>query len=218
MNILIADDEVKMVNILSSYFDREGFNVFRASNGEEAIDVVHSHKIDLAILDWMMPKVSGVEACRYIKENSNTKVLILTAKGENEDEIEALDCGADEYVKKPFDTRILIKRAKRLLPEEHKLEINNLEIDRVAKKVYKDGSSIMLTKTEFDLLNCFLINKGLILSREKLIDLVWGLEYDGDSRTVDTHIRRLRTKIGEDNIKTYRGLGYSLEVDSNKDK
>ncbi|MBU3103761.1 response regulator transcription factor [Clostridium gasigenes] len=215
MNILIADDEAQMVKILSAYFNKEGFNTILAKDGEEALNLFSSSKIDLAILDWMMPKVNGIDVCRYIKDNSNTKVLILTAKGENEDELEALNCGADEYVKKPFDPRILIMRAKKLLEFKDLLKISNLNIDIVSKKVYKNEELLTLTKIEFELIKCFTINKGIILSREKLLDLVWGLEYEGDYRTVDTHIRRLRSKIGEEIIKTHRGLGYSLDGDFN---
>ena len=187
MNILIADDEAQMVKILSAYFNKEGFNTILAKDGEEALNLFSSSKIDLAILDWMMPKVNGIDVCRYIKDNSNTKVLILTAKGENEDELEALNCGADEYVKKPFDPRILIMRAKKLLEFKDLLKISNLNIDIVSKKVYKNEELLTLTKIEFELIKCFTINKGIILSREKLLDLVWGLEYEGDYRTVDTH-------------------------------
>ncbi|MBU3136666.1 response regulator transcription factor [Clostridium gasigenes] len=215
MNILIADDEAQMVKILSAYFNKEGFNTILAKDGEEALNLFSSSKIDLAILDWMMPKVNGIDVCRYIKDNSNTKVLILTAKGENEDELEALNCGADEYVKKPFDPRILIMRAKKLLEFKDLLKISNLNIDIASKKVYKNEELLTLTKIEFELIKCFTINKGIILSREKLLDLVWGLQYEGDYRTVDTHIRRLRSKIGEKIIKTHRGLGYSLDGDFN---
>ncbi|MBW9157992.1 response regulator transcription factor [Clostridium tagluense] len=215
MNILIADDEKQMVKILSAYFQKEGFNTITAVDGAEALDLFHLHKIDLAILDWMMPKVSGVEVCKYIKENSNTKVLILTAKTQNEDEIKALNCGADEYIKKPFDPRILLIRAKKLININDVININNIKINTDEQRVYKNGEVLKLTKIEYDLLISFVKNKGIILSRDRLIDLVWGMDYEGDYRTVDTHIRRLRSKIGEDSIKTYRRLGYSMEVDEN---
>ncbi|MBZ9606581.1 response regulator transcription factor [Clostridium estertheticum] len=218
MNILIADDEKQMVKILSAYFQNEGFNAITAKDGEEALDLFHLHKIDLAILDWMMPKVSGVEACKYIKENSNTKVLILTARTQNEDEIEALDCGADEYIKKPFDPRILLIRAKKLINFDDEISINNIKINTDEKRVYKNGEILKLTKIEYDLLISLVRNRGIILSRDKLIDLVWGMDYDGDHRTVDTNIRRLRVKIGEDSIKTYRRIGYSMEADENQNK
>ncbi|MEG1002861.1 MAG: response regulator transcription factor [Clostridium sp.] len=215
MNVLIADDEKQMVKILCAYFEKEGFNTFKAYDGEEALELFQANKIDLAILDWMMPKVTGLEACKYIKENGNTKVLILTAKGQNDDEIEALNCGADEYVKKPFDPRILIIRAKKLINATEEVNINNININLEKQRVYRSGEELKLTKIEYDLLNSFIKNKGIILSRDKLIDLVWGIDYEGDYRTVDTHIRRLRSKIGEDIIKTYRGIGYSIEGEEN---
>lgn len=215
MNILIAEDEKPMLDILSTYFVREGFEVFKANNGKEALEIFESNNIDLAILDWMMPEVDGIEVCKYIKENSDTKVLILTAKSQSDDEVEALQIGADEYVKKPFDPRILIVRAKKLIDFNNEIHIKDLKIDISKKRVYRGSEEIRLTKNELSLLVTFIKNKGIILSRDRLVDLVWGVDYEGDYRTVDTHIRRLREKIGEDLIKTYRGIGYSLEVDLN---
>ncbi|WP_040328552.1 response regulator transcription factor [Clostridium ihumii] len=215
MNVLIADDEKSMLKILSTYFEREGFNVIIANNGDEALKKFHSNKIDLAILDWMMPEISGIEVCEYIKANSNIKVLILTAKSENDDEIEALNCGADEYIKKPFDIRVLLIRAKKLVNFNEEISSNDIKINLELGKAYKNNEVLKLTKIEYELLLTFVKNRGVILSRDRLIDLVWGMEYEGDYRTVDTHIRRLRTKIGENLIKTYRGIGYSMEEDKN---
>ncbi|WP_195947620.1 response regulator transcription factor [Paraclostridium bifermentans] len=211
MNILVADDELSMLKIIEAYLRKEGFNVFTASNGEEALDVFYKNKIDLAILDWMMPKIDGIEVCKEIKESSNIKVMMLTAKSQSDDEVDALNFGADDYVRKPFDPRILIIRSKKLMGYSDIVTIKNLKIDFKFTKAFKDNEDIGLTKTEFELLKCFINNKGVILSREKLLDLVWGMDYFGDFRTVDTHIRRLRTKIGENFIVTHRGLGYSLE-------
>lgn len=215
MNVLIADDEKSMLKILSTYFEREGFNVITANNGDEALKKFHSNKVDLAILDWMMPEISGIEVCEYIKANSNIKVLILTAKSENDDEIEALNCGADEYIKKPFDVRVLLIRAKKLVNFNEEISSNDIKINLELGKAYKNNEILKLTKIEYELLLTFVKNRGVILSRDRLIDLVWGMEYEGDYRTVDTHIRRLRTKIGENLIKTYRGIGYSMEEDKN---
>ncbi|WP_313893252.1 response regulator transcription factor [Psychrobacillus sp.] len=212
MNILIADDEQQMVKILSSYLKKEGFTVFEAKDGEEALAIFDANKIDLAILDWMMPKIDGIEVCKYMKENSQTKVLILTAKSQNEDEIKALHNGADEYIKKPFDPRILMLRVKKLLRVGEDIQVSSIRINEMEKKAYKHKELLPLTKIEYDLLLFFIKNKGVILSRDKLIDIVWGMDYEGDHRTVDTHIRRLRAKIGDDMIKTYRGIGYCLEV------
>lgn len=211
MNILIADDELSMLKILQVYFKKEGYNVLTARDGQEALDLFYTNKIDLAILDWMMPKIDGINVCKEIKKKSNTKVLILTAKSQIEDELDALSCGADEYVSKPFDPRVLIIRSKKLIGEDEILKIKNLKIDLKTNKVYKDEVELNLTKKELELIKCFVDNKGIILSREKLLNLVWGMDYFGDDRTVDTHIRRLRTKIGEEMIITHRGIGYSLE-------
>lgn len=211
MNILIADDEKHMIKILKTYFEKEGFKVFTANDGSEALDIIYSEKIDLAVLDWMMPKVSGIEVCKEIKKDTFIKVLMLTAKSENEDELMALNLGADEYVRKPFDPRIVILRAKKLLNEDKLVSISDIKIDFEAKKAYKNGEPLNLTKIEFDLVSVFYFNKGRILSRKKLLDTVWGLDYYGEERTVDTHINRLREKIGDELIKTHRGMGYCME-------
>ncbi|MGL5756719.1 MAG: response regulator transcription factor [Paraclostridium sp.] len=211
MNILVADDELSMLKIIEAYLKKEGFNVLIAMDGEEALEIFYENKIDLAILDWMMPKIDGIQACKQIKENSNTKVMMLTAKGQVDDEIDALNIGADDYVRKPFDPRLLIIRAKKLIGYNDIFTIENLKVDFKQQKAFKENKELGLTKTEFELLKTFINNKGSILSREKLLDLVWGMDYYGDFRTVDTHIRRLRTKIGEELIVTHRGLGYSLE-------
>ena len=211
MNILVADDELSMLKIIEAYFKKEGFNVLTSMDGEEALEIFYENKIDLAILDWMMPNIDGIEVCKQIKENSNTKVMMLTAKGEVDDEIDALNIGADDYVRKPFDPRLLIIRAKKLIGYNNIFIIENLKVDFKQQKAFKENKELGLTKTEFELLKTFINNKGSILSREKLLDLVWGMDYYGDFRTVDTHIRRLRTKIGEELIVTHRGLGYSLE-------
>ncbi|MCX2824779.1 DNA-binding response regulator [Bacillus pseudomycoides] len=211
MRVLIADDEQDMLKILKAYFEKEGFQVLLAKDGEEALEIFYEVKIDLAILDWMMPKRNGITVCQEIKKNSSVKVLMLTAKSENEDELAALQSGADEYVKKPFHPGILLARAKKLLNQDEVIQVQNLKIDLIKNKVYKSDKELEITKTELELIKCFLNHKGTILTREKLLDIVWGFDYFGDERTVDTHVRRLRKKIGEDIIKTHRGLGYSLE-------
>lgn len=211
MNVLIAEDEKSMQKILVAYFEKEGFKVFTADDGQEALEVFYLNKIDLVILDWMMPNIDGIDVCKEIKSNSSVKVLMLTAKSQNEDEIKALNCGADEYIKKPFDPRILIIRAKKLIDVNEVISIKDLNIDLKRNKVYKNDIEVSLTKTELELLKYFISNKGIILSRNRLIDSVWGIDYDGDLKTLNTHIRRLRAKIGDDIIKTHKGIGYSLE-------
>lgn len=211
MNILIADDEKQMTNILKLYFQKEGFNVIIANDGEEALELFYDNKIDLAVLDWMMPKMDGVELCREIKKLNQCKVIMLTAKGENDDEFMALGAGADDYIRKPFDPRILILRAKKLIKIESVVEFGEFKLDFKGKKLFKGNEDLNLTKREFTLMECFYANKGKILSREQLVTLVWGLDYFGDYRTVDTHIYRLRDKIGSDYIRTYRGMGYCFD-------
>ncbi len=210
MNILIADDEKHMTTILKTYFEKEGFNVNVALDGEEALEIFYSKKIDLAVLDWMMPKLSGIDVCREIKKVSLAKVVMLTAKTSNDDEFVALDIGADEYIRKPFDPRILILRVKKMLGTEKLVEIRNLKINLQSKKVYIDGAELVLSKKEYDLLKFLYENKGQVLSRDALLSMIWGLDYLGEERTVDTHINRLRDKIGADHIITHRGMGYSF--------
>lgn len=213
MNILIVDDEKYMTSILKTYFQKEGFNVFTANNGEEALDIFYNNKIDISVLDWMMPKISGVDVCKEIKNISKCKVIILTARSENEDELKALNIGADDYIRKPFDPRVVILRAKKMLRVEKILNLDTLKVDFQSSKAFKNGEDLNLTKIEFQLIKCFCNYKGEILSRQRLIDLVWGLDYIGEERTVDTHINRLRDKIGRDLIKTHRGMGYSFEYE-----
>lgn len=211
MNILVADDELSMLKIIEAYLKKENFNVLTASDGEEALEKFYENKIDLAILDWMMPNIDGIKVCKRIKEKSDTKVMMLTAKGQVDDEIDALNIGADDYIKKPFDPRLLIIRVKKLIGYNDIFKLKNLKVDLKQQKAFKDDKDLGLTKTEFELLKTLVNNKGSILPREKLLDLVWGMDYYGDLRTVDTHIRRLRSKIGEEYITTHRGLGYCLE-------
>lgn len=212
MQVLIADDEPQMLHILKSYFVKEGLEVLLAQDGEEALELFYAHKIDLAILDWMMPKMSGVEVCREIKRISQTKVLLLTAKGGQDDEFIALKSGADDYVRKPFDPRVLLIRTRKLLHITAKITIGDLIIDLEGQKIYRRGEDVQATNKEFHLMKYLAQHQGQIVSRKMLLDHVWGFDYFGDERTVDTHIRRLREKIGEDQIRTYRGMGYSLDT------
>lgn len=211
MNLLLADDEPLMLQILKAYFVKEGFQVFLAEDGEAALNLFYNNQIDLAVLDWMMPGRSGVEVCREIKRTSRAKVLLLTAKGESDDEFLALKAGADDYLRKPFDSRILLLRVKKLLQLSSKIIMGELTVDLEGQKVYRRGVDVGATHKEFELMKVLGMNKGQIVTRKILLDQVWGFDYFGEERTVDTHIRRLREKIGEDSIKTYRGMGYCLE-------
>ncbi|HBU84622.1 MAG TPA: DNA-binding response regulator [Paenibacillus sp.] len=211
MNLLIADDEPLMLQILKAYFVKEGFQVFLAEDGEAALELFYNNQVDLAVLDWMMPGRSGVEVCREIKRTSRAKVLLLTAKGESDDEFVALKAGADDYLRKPFDSRILLLRVKKLLQLSSKIIVGELTVDLDGQKIYRRGVDVGATHKEFELMKVLGMNKGQIVTRKILLDQVWGFDYFGEERTVDTHIRRLREKIGEDSIKTYRGMGYCLE-------
>ncbi|SDS17878.1 DNA-binding response regulator, OmpR family, contains REC and winged-helix (wHTH) domain [Paenibacillaceae bacterium GAS479] len=210
MNVLIADDDPDMLGIVSAYFRKEGFHVLPARNGQEALELSEEHKIDLAVLDWMMPQRSGIEVCRELKRQQYAKVILLTAKSAQDDELKALESGADDYVRKPFEPRILILRAKKLLHLEDAVTLGSLRVDLRGGKIYRDGMDLEATTKEFQILKCLIEHKGQILSRKALLDQVWGYDYLGEERTVDTHIRRLREKVGESLIKTHRGSGYSL--------
>ncbi|GGE67396.1 response regulator transcription factor [Priestia taiwanensis] len=211
MNVLIADDEVYMLKILQAYFEKAGFRTFLAKDGEEALAIFYEETVDLAILDWMMPYKSGMEVCKEIKRSRDVKVLILTAKGEHEDECHALEAGADEYVRKPFDPQVLLLRAKKLIQRTDCVYIRNMRIDFTGKKVWLHDMDVQITNKEFQLLKILYEHKGQILTRDTLLDRIWGFDYEGDERTVDTHIKRLREKIGAHWIKTHRNMGYSFE-------
>lgn len=211
MNILIADDSPEIVHIVSAYLKKDGFSVFTASNGEEALDIFYQKKIDLAIIDWMMPKIDGIEVTKTIKAESPVKVLMLTAKNTGADEFLSLTSGADDYITKPFHPQVLMLRIKKLLGLAQTILIQDLMIDPTNMKVWKKDEIIDLTKKEFELLMMLFKNRGTILTREQLLIGVWGMEYDGVERTVDTHIRRLREKVGTSIVHTKRGVGYTIE-------
>lgn len=210
MNILIAEDNKELCRVLRTYFEREGYHVFSAYDGEEALNIFYDEEIDIAVLDWMMPVVNGISVCKEIKNSSDVKVLILTAKSEIDDELAALDIGADEYIRKPFDPRILIARVNKLLSVRDIMSVQDIRLDTKMCRIYKNDNEVNVTKIEFKLLKYLLTNKGQIISREQLLNKVWGYNYEGTDRTVDTHIRRLREKIGNNIIITYRGMGYSV--------
>lgn len=215
MRILIAEDDPDLQKILKLYLEKEGHQVALASTGRDAVAYLTGHPADLAILDWMMPEMDGIDACREIHAlNIPVKILMLTAKGESAHEITGLRCGADDYLRKPFDMQVLLLRIKKLCRLENALSYRDIQLNQDTFQVTRQGEHVALTKTEFELLRCFLVNQRVTLTRDQLLDLVWGLDFEGDARTVDTHIRRLRKKIGEDAIKTRVGIGYVMgEVD-----
>lgn len=212
MRILIAEDDPDMRKILTLYLKKEGYSVTEVENGEKALSYLESEKADLLLLDWMMPIKDGIDVCKEVRSlNIPLKILMLTAKSENDHEILGLTMGADDYIRKPFDMKVLLLRIKKLCRQEHELRCGELSLNQQTMLAHLGEKKLVLTKTEFELLRFFMLNVSINLSREQLLAGVWGQEYEGDTRTVDTHVRRLRAKIGEDRIKTNIGMGYTLE-------
>lgn len=215
MHILIAEDELDMQKILKLYLQKEGYQVSVVSNGREAVDFLYDCPADLVLLDWMMPVQDGIETCKEIRlMGIPVKILMLTARGQNRDEVAGLSCGADDYLRKPFDMEVLLLRVNKLCQAENVLRFREVMLNQDTMEVTKQNGKVALTKTEFELLRIFLKNQRIVLSRDTLLNHVWGMDFDGDARTVDTHIRRLRKKIGEDYIKTRVGMGYVMEEPS----
>ena len=212
MNILIVEDESDMQKILKLYLQREGYQVNSVSNGRDAIDFLIVNAVDIVLLDWMMPIKNGMETLKEIRQlNIPVKLLMLTAKGENADEAAGLTFGADDYLRKPFDIQILLLRIKKLCNSENHLRCNDIVLNPVTMEVMKGQDKVKLTKNEYELLKYFLANQNMILTREQLLNHIWGMDFEGDIRTVDTNIRRLRQKIGEEYIQTRIGMGYIME-------
>ena len=212
MNILIVEDESDMQKILKLYLQREGYQVNSVSNGRDAIDFLIVNAVDIVLLDWMMPIKNGMETLKEIRQlNIPVKILMLTAKGENAAEAAGLTFGADDYLRKPFDIQILLLRIKKLCNSENHLRCNDIVLNPVTMEVMKGQDKVKLTKNEYELLKYFLANQNMILTREQLLNHIWGMDFEGDIRTVDTNIRRLRQKIGEEYIQTRIGMGYIME-------
>lgn len=221
IKILIADDEERMRRLVSDFLKKQGYSVIEADNGKQALELFNSMEqaISLVILDVMMPEMDGWEVLRSIREHSRIPVIMLTAKSTETDELLGFGLGADEYISKPFSPMILIARVQAVLKRYNvtvaeKKEYAGLIIDEIAHTVYADGEEIELTPKEFELLIYLCNNIGIALSRDKILNSVWDYEYFGDVRTVDTHIKKIRLKLGQkgDFIQTIRGLGYKFEV------
>lgn len=211
MKILVAEDEPDMLKIIRLYLIKEGYEVVTAADGERALSLACSEKFDLIVLDWMLPGMEGIEVCRQARlYGVSSKIIMLTAKSTVKDEIEGLTCGADDYVKKPFEAGILLLRIKKLLQIENLLRCGILSLNQQTQLVKNGAEELKLTKKEYLLLQAFMLHIGQVLTREQLLGLVWGIEYEGDERTLDTHVRRLRNKIGEGYIHTQVGLGYQM--------
>lgn len=212
MNILIAEDEPDMRKILRLYLEKDGYGVDTAADGQEALEMLYRDHYDLLIADWMMPGMSGIRLCEEVRSRSiPLKIIMLTAKSDVESEITGLGCGADDYIRKPFEPRLLLLRIRKLCGREELLRHGDLTLNKRTRTVQRGGDEVKLTQKEYALFQTFMENQGMTLSREQLLTRIWGEEYDGDERTLDTHVRRLRGKIGRDAITTFVGVGYRME-------
>ncbi|MBR5930419.1 MAG: response regulator transcription factor [Lachnospiraceae bacterium] len=222
LKVLVVDDEARMRKIVRDFLVAKDYMVVEASNGEEAIDIMYEDKnIDLVLLDVMMPKMDGWETCREIRKFSKIPIIMLTAKSDETDELLGYNLGIDEYITKPFSPKILVARIDAILRRTNKLNeedvINagRLVINKTSHVVTVDGNEVELSFKEFELLCYFAENKGIALSREKILNNVWNYDYFGDARTIDTHVKKIRSKLGDcgEYIKTIWGMGYKFEVD-----
>ncbi len=220
VKILVVDDEARMRKLVKDFLTVKGFIVLEAEDGEEALKIFDSNKdIKLILLDVMMPKLDGFETLEVIRQYSKVPVMMLTARSEERDELKGYKLGVDEYITKPFSPKILVARVEAVLrrtmgESEEKLVAGAIEIDKVARSVYIDGKPVDLSFKEYELLTYFIENKGIALSREKILNSVWNYDYFGDARTIDTHVKKLRAKMGDcgDYIKTIWGMGYKFEI------
>ena len=218
--VLIADDEIRMRRVIADYLAAKGYKTVEA--GSEAVLICQRMPIDLVLLDVMMPQMDGFEACRVIRQHSAVPIIMLTARGEENDELQGFSLGADEYIAKPFSLKILAARIEAVLPRGEAPQQENavraadaLRVDTVAREVTAAGKPVELTYTEFELLVFLMQHTGIALSRDKILDSVWRYDYYGDARTVDTHIKKLRQKLGDcgNYIKTIRGIGYKFDTE-----
>ncbi|MDE5892494.1 MAG: response regulator transcription factor [Acetatifactor sp.] len=220
--ILVVDDESRMRKLVRDFLVKSHYDVLEAEDGEQAIDLFFREKgIALVVLDVMMPKMDGWQVCREIREYSQVPIIMLTARGDEQDELQGFQLGVDEYISKPFSPKILVARIEAILRRTQSAEegvqlcCGGITIDKNAHQVLIDGQPVELSYKEFELLTYFVENKGIALSREKILNNVWNYDYFGDARTIDTHVKKLRSKMGEkgDMIKTIWGMGYKLEAD-----
>ena len=221
LKILVVDDESRMRKLVKDFLTKKNFQVLEAGNGEEAMDIFYEEKdIALIILDVMMPKMDGWEVCREIRKNSKVPIIMLTARSDERDELLGFDLGVDEYISKPFSPKILVARVEAILRRtgqnnpEDVISAGGIVIDKAAHLATVDGKPMELSFKEFELLTYFLENQGIALSREKILNNVWNYDYFGDARTIDTHVKKLRSKMGDkgEYIMTVWGMGYKFEV------
>ena len=218
--ILVVDDEARMRKLVKDFLTIKGYQVIEAGDGEEAVEIFFQQKdIALILLDVMMPKMDGWEVLKTIRLHSKVPIIMLTARGEERDELQGFDLGVDEYISKPFSPKILVARVEAIHRRSNHvvgevMNVGGIEINKAAHQVTIDGKPIELSYKEFELLTYFVENQGIALSREKILNNVWNYDYFGDARTIDTHVKKLRSKLGEkgDYIKTIWGMGYKFEV------
>ena len=218
--ILVVDDESRMRKLISDFLIRNNYDVKEAEDGEQAVDMFYADKdIDLIILDVMMPKMDGWQVCREIRKISAVPIVMLTARSDEQDELKGFELGVDEYISKPFSPKILMARVDAIFrrtgaTEEEIIDIGGIVVNKAAHTVTIDNELIEVSHKEFELLTYFMENKGIALSREKILNNVWNYDYFGDARTIDTHVKKLRSKMGDrgDYIRTVWGMGYKFEV------
>ena len=222
LKIMIVDDESRMRKLVKDFLKKKDFEVVEAADGEEALDIFFKDKsISLIICDVMMPKINGFDVVKEIRQYSQVPIIMLTARSEERDELQGFDLGVDEYISKPFSPKILVARVNAILRranvigESNEINAGGIVIDKAAHQVKIDDKEIELSFKEFELLTYFVENQGIALSREKILNNVWDYDYFGDARTIDTHVKKLRSKLGEKGnyIKTIWGMGYKFEVD-----
>ena len=221
LKILVVDDESRMRKLVRDFLEKQNFAVLEAGDGSEALDIYFDNQdIALIILDVMMPKMDGWQVCREVRGYSKVPISMLTARSDERDELQGFELGVDEYISKPFSPKILVARVEAILrrtnqvTDDETIEYGGITIDKAAHVVSIDGNPIDLSYKEFELLTYFMENKGIALSREKILNSVWNYDYFGDARTIDTHVKKLRSKLGDkgDLIKTVWGMGYKLEA------
>ncbi|MCX4315298.1 MAG: response regulator transcription factor [Lachnospiraceae bacterium] len=220
IRVMVVDDESRMRKLVKDFLQHKNYEVLEAENGEEAVDLFFQKKnIALIILDVMMPKMDGWQVCREIRQYSKVPIIMLTAKSDERDELQGFELGVDEYISKPFSPKILVARVEAILRRtngdaQEVIEVGGIRLDKGAHQVIVDGRSIELSFKEFELLSYFIANQGVALSRERILNNVWNYDYFGDARTIDTHVKKLRSKMGEkgEYIKTIWGMGYKFEV------
>ena len=219
--ILVIDDESRMRKLVKDFLTKKDYEVIEASNGEEAMEIFYEDKdIDLLILDIMMPKMDGWQVCREVRKISKVPIIMLTAKADERDELMGFELGVDEYITKPFSPKILVARVEAILrrtnvaADDGVIDLGDIRMDKNAHEVIVGGKLIDLSYKEFELLSYFIDNQGIALSRERILNNVWNYDYFGDARTIDTHVKKLRNKMGEQGkyIRTIWGMGYKFEV------